>query len=113
DASPSDAAATAEVWAIPTVPGGVDHLQRQVGEVVAKVGKVVARADALLAQVDREIVPEALAATKSLHGLLAADSPLQQAAGSALQQFERAAYSIRNLVDYLDRHPEALLRGRK
>src|SRR3990167_3288281 len=31
----------------------------------------------------------------------------------SLSEFKRAAYSVRSLTDYLARHPEALLRGRK
>jgi paraquat-inducible protein B len=30
-----------------------------------------------------------------------------------LEQVDRAAQSLRSLTDYLERHPEALLRGRR
>lgn len=33
--------------------------------------------------------------------------------GDSLKEFSRAAYSARSLTDYLARHPEALLRGKK
>ena len=32
--------------------------------------------------------------------------------GSTLYELNRAARSLRELADYLDRHPEALVRGR-
>ena len=36
-----------------------------------------------------------------------------QQLGSTLQEVSRAARSLRVLADYLERHPEALLRGKK
>jgi paraquat-inducible protein B len=45
-------------------------------------------------------------------GLLAPDSPGQQELREAMREVARAARSLRVLTDYLDRHPEALLRGK-
>ena len=36
-----------------------------------------------------------------------------QQLGSTLQEVSRASRSVRVLADYLERHPEALLRGKK
>ncbi|MGA9725391.1 MAG: hypothetical protein WBQ86_23240, partial [Candidatus Binatus sp.] len=36
-----------------------------------------------------------------------------QQLGSTLQEVSRAARSVRVLADYLERHPEALLQGKK
>lgn len=44
--------------------------------------------------------------------LVGKDAPGQQALRDALQEVARAARSLRVLSDYLDRHPEALLRGK-
>ena len=44
--------------------------------------------------------------------LLASDSPLQQELHTTLRELARAAATTRNLTDYLERHPEALLRGK-
>ena len=44
--------------------------------------------------------------------LLASDSPLQQELHTTLRELARAASATRNLTDYLERHPEALLRGK-
>jgi paraquat-inducible protein B len=41
-----------------------------------------------------------------------AQSPLQRNAASALAELQRAAQSLRVLADYLQRHPETLLRGK-
>lgn len=44
--------------------------------------------------------------------LLAPDSPGQQDLREAMREVARAARSLRGLTDYLERHPEALLRGK-
>ena len=44
--------------------------------------------------------------------LLGADAPGQQQIRDALQEVARAARSVRDLADYLERHPESLLRGK-
>jgi paraquat-inducible protein B len=75
--------------------------------------------DQLMHHVDSSIAPqveatlaEAQAAMKNAKELLAQDSPLQSDLGSALLQLSRAAKSVTALVDYLERHPESLLRGK-
>ena len=45
-------------------------------------------------------------------GLLAPDSPGQQELREAMREVAGAARSLRVLTDYLDRHPEALIRGK-
>jgi paraquat-inducible protein B len=44
--------------------------------------------------------------------LLGKDAPGQQELRNALQEFSRAARSVRILTDYLELHPEALIRGK-
>ena len=44
--------------------------------------------------------------------LLSADAPAQRELRNALQEFTRAARSLRVLMDYLEQHPDALLRGK-
>jgi paraquat-inducible protein B len=44
--------------------------------------------------------------------LLGRNAPIQQDLRNALQEVSLAARSLRGLMDYLDRHPEALLRGK-
>ncbi len=44
--------------------------------------------------------------------LLGKDAPGQQELRDALQEIARAARSLRVLTDYLERHPEALIRGK-
>jgi paraquat-inducible protein B len=44
--------------------------------------------------------------------LIAPDSILGAELGNTLEEVNRAARGLRGLADYLERHPEALLRGK-
>ncbi len=73
-----------------------------------------------LDKVDRELLPQlegtlkgAQRALGSADRALSPDAPLQQNIGQTLEQLQRAARSLRALTDYLDAHPEALIRGRQ
>ena len=81
----------------------------------------------LLSDVDVQLVPELKSDLEGLHRtlaaveramnsadttLLGADTPAQQELRTALQEFARAAQSVRALTDYLERHPESVLRGK-
>jgi paraquat-inducible protein B len=44
--------------------------------------------------------------------LLGRDAPVQQDLRDALQEITTAARSLRALMDYLERHPESLIRGK-
>jgi paraquat-inducible protein B len=50
--------------------------------------------------------------TDADHTLVGKDSPTQQELREALQDVSRAAHSISDLVDYLERNPDALIRGK-
>jgi paraquat-inducible protein B len=84
-------------------------------------------ADKMLNHIDNEMVPEIKTAVQELRKTLAAaertlksadntlvgkDSPTQQELRVALQEVARAARSISALVDYLERNPNALIRGK-
>jgi paraquat-inducible protein B len=44
---------------------------------------------------------------------LASDAPLQQDLRTSLRDLSRAAQSLRELTDLLERQPESLIRGKK
>lgn len=90
-------------------------------------------ANRLIVQIDEKIAPEATATLtelrstlqeakiaiteaqktlKSIEQTVGADGQLQQDAHEAMREVTRAAQSTRALVDYLERHPEALIRGK-
>ncbi len=124
---------------LPTLPGSLDELQTAVAEIVNKVQKIpfdqignhanetlvtlngtLRNMDKLIQQIDGELAPEAKAALTearkamgSAAETLATDNPLQQDLRNTLTELSKAAQSLRVLTEYLERHPEALLRGKK
>jgi paraquat-inducible protein B len=122
----------------PTISSGLEDIQDSVGVIAKKLSKVpfdqlsarlmsamdsldrtLKSVDHLLQNVDGNLAPqvqatlaEAQAAMKNAKELLGQDAPLENDLGSTLLQVSRAAKSISALVDYLERHPESLLRGK-
>ncbi|MET0541196.1 MAG: MlaD family protein, partial [Variovorax sp.] len=123
---------------IPTVVGSLEDLQSQVQEIAGKINKIpfeelgkdlrtslatlnktLTGAEQLARTLNNDVSPEITAALKdvrktvdSANRTLSEDSPLQQDARQTLQELSRAAGSVRVLTDYLERHPESLLRGK-
>lgn len=121
--------------AIPTVPGTLSDVQPQIAEIVAKVNKVpfdeIGRnlndtlsqarlaieqlrpdAQASLAEVRRTLQSVQETLQRADRSLLDPSAPIQRNAEQTLQDLQRAAQSLRVLTDYLQRHPESLLRGK-
>jgi paraquat-inducible protein B len=122
----------------PTTSGALDEIQDSIGSIAKKLDKVpfdqmttrlvntmatleetLKSADHLLKQVDTSVAPEISATLKEAQGAmknakeaLAQDAPLQSDLSATLLQLSRAAKSVSALVDYLERHPESLLRGK-
>lgn len=123
---------------LPTVSGSLEDLQSQVQEIAGKVNKIpfeelgkdlrvslatlnktLSGAEQLARTLNNDVSPEITAALKdvrktvdSANKTLSEDSPLQQDVRQTLQELTRAAGSVRVLTDYLERHPESLLRGK-
>ncbi|MCY1180077.1 hypothetical protein D9M73_205050 [compost metagenome] len=49
---------------------------------------------------------------KTTNSAIAEDSPQREKLGDTLEELERTSRSLRDLSDYLGRHPESLIRGR-
>ena len=115
----------------PTVPGSLQELQATLASIATKLDKVpfdvlgkdlhqtLGSANTLLNRLDTELAPQAEAmlsdARKTLNALqesLGKDSSLQQNTQETLHEISRAAAAFRVLSDYLERHPETLLRGK-
>ncbi len=131
---------TKEPPELPTMPaGGLHELQATIARFAAKLDKVpvdqigadlhqtlrqlqqtLQSADTLAKRLDAEVAPEARATLEEARRTLGiaeralkSDAPLQQDAREALRELSRTAQALRLLADYLERHPEALIRGKK
>jgi len=116
---------------LPTVPNTLEELQLQVADIAKKIDKIpfdeisqnlngtLKNANNLFKQLDTELAPQArdtLAAARQTFGAAQAtlqqDSPLQSDMHQALNQLTQTLQSLNALADYLERHPESLLRGK-
>lgn len=116
---------------LPTVQGGLQELQSLVMSIAQKLDKVpfdtlgqdldgtLKNADLLLQQLRTETAPQVTATLKQAQDtldeakrMLSPGSSFRQDTGDTLREVSRAARSFRELADYLERHPEALLRGK-
>jgi paraquat-inducible protein B len=105
----------------------LDAIGSEVKSTLATLDQTLKDADKLVNSVNAQWVPEgtktmvevrqAIAtADKALKNadstLFSKDSPAPQDLRDALQEMTRAARSVRVLVDYLERHPDVLIRGK-
>lgn len=123
---------------LPSVPGDLVELQHTLGRIVKRVDRMqldalsddmrqslhrlnatLQRSDKLMDGVNDRVLPQTLQTLQSLQQTLGAarqslapDSALQQDLRDAAQQVSAAARSVQSLSDTLDRHPEALVRGK-
>lgn len=123
---------------LPTVPNSLDEFQTQVSTLLTKINNIpfeqigdevkktlvdvrrnLAQFESLMKSVNTEMRPEMLRTIQGLRRtldsadrMLANDSPTQQDLRQTLSSVSKAADSLRRLTDYLERHPEALLRGK-
>jgi len=137
-AKPGKADWNAKPPSLPTQRGSLDELQTtllrivdrldklplsEIGQdthkAIAGLGRTIEEAEALVKRIDglakgdvRDTVVEVRAAIADTRKLLASDAPLQQDLRASLQELTRAAQALTHLVETLDRHPEALLRGK-
>jgi paraquat-inducible protein B len=89
-------------------------------ETVTSLNAAVKEIQGLTAELRTETAPELAAALKEVQALLSAtsgtlqsDSPLHVRLQAALEELSAAARSLRLMADYLERHPEAILRGKE
>ncbi|OZI60530.1 PqiB family protein [Bordetella genomosp. 11] len=116
---------------IPTVPNNLDQLQQQLVSIASKLEKVpfdqigadvraaLSSAARLMTRLDKQVAPQAQAALReaaqslsALSTMLSSETGLASNTERAVQELGRTARSLRALSDYLQAHPESLLRGR-
>lgn len=116
---------------IPTVPGSLEKLQEQLQGVLDRIAKlplesIASNLDGTLRElrrtvkrVDGQTLPgvtrtlgELQKTLRTANSAIADDSPQREKLGDTLQELERMSRSLRDLADYLGRHPESIIRGR-
>jgi paraquat-inducible protein B len=116
---------------VPTVPSGLQSLQDSLLALVARLERVpfegigndlrraLQEASKLLTTLDTNVAPEAKSALitartslETINRTLQPNSELSQDVNVTLRELTRTAVALRNLADYLERHPEALIRGK-
>lgn len=124
---------------LPTVSGSLQELQAMLGTITKKLEKVpfgklgtdlrrtlselnrtLRSVNQLTDRFNTKVAPEmhdTLVNVRRAFGTaqqtLAADAPLQQNLRETLRELTRAAQALRTLADSLERHPDALIRGRQ
>jgi paraquat-inducible protein B len=120
---------------MPTAPGTLSELQPQIAEIVSKVSKIpfdeigrdlrttLSRASTAIGQ----LTPDAQKALAEVQRTLARaqttldnldrnvtdpSAPVQRNLEDTLIELQRTARALRVLADYLQQHPESLLRGK-
>jgi len=98
-----------------------------VTKVLVTLNQTLQDASKAVNRIDADVTPELKSIVRELRGTIASadgilkstdtslvgkDAPAQQELRDALQEIARAARSLRVLTDYLERHPEALIRGK-
>jgi len=123
----------------PTVPGITEQIQNLISHLSGAIQKfpleqigtdflttlktlnqTLDKGGKFVEQLQSEVTPELKVALEEMHRtlksaehMLADESPTQQELQNMLRELTRTAESIRLLSDYLERHPEALIRGKK
>jgi paraquat-inducible protein B len=120
---------------LPTVPGTLSEIQPQIADIVQKVSKIpfdqigrdlqgtlksaqatiaqlTPEAQKALAEVQRTLVKAQSTLDTLERGVLDPSAPLQRNVEDTLLELQRASRSMRVLADYLQMHPESLLRGK-
>ena len=117
---------------IPTMRGSIDELQVRIASIVDKIDALPLAAMARHAdedltgihtaidQLNNQMIPSVTGTFGAAHTtlgnidrVLADDSPQLDSLEQTLEQARKTMGSVRALTDYLDRHPEALIRGRQ
>jgi paraquat-inducible protein B len=117
---------------LPTVNGTFQELEASVGRLVKKVNDLPLEQIAAdlhadlkdlhetLSELHTRVLPNAVDTLSALHSTLDSagrtldmESPLQRGLTETLSESRSTLQAVRELADYLDRHPDAFLRGRR
>jgi paraquat-inducible protein B len=123
---------------MPSVDGGLNALADKLGDIATKLDQVpvdkisaqllqtlqelqgtLSGTSALVGHLNDDVTPEVTAALgnarqalKAVESTLSDASPLQSDLRDTLKQLSRSARTLADLSDYLEQHPESLIRGK-
>ncbi len=120
---------------MPTTPGTLSEIQPQIAEIVHKISKIpfdeigrdlrttlastsnaitrlTPEAQKALAEVQRTLARTQTSLDNLDRNVIDANAPVQRGLDDTLQELQRTARALRVLSDYLQQHPESLLRGK-
>jgi paraquat-inducible protein B len=138
DAAPASVEWSHAPPVVPTLPSGLGEIQDAVGRIAKKIDRIpiqqlsdeLSRAlvsldatlkasRALVGRLDSQLAPQATStlaeAEKTLrqaNAVLAEGQPIEKDVHEALKQVAQSARALALLADYLERHPESLIRGK-
>jgi len=99
-----------------TVPGALEGLEASVASIVKKldrlpIDRIGQGLDKALLELDRTLL-SARTTLDNAGRIVEPDLALGEQLGTTLEELARAARGLRGLADYLERHPESLVRGK-
>jgi paraquat-inducible protein B len=120
---------------LPTIPGQIQAIEASVVSIIKKLDEIPYKAigddlQGLLKKLEAvpykgigtdlqkaiaefdEVLAGARTTLDNANAMVAPDSVLGEQLGTTLEEVRRAARGLRVLADYLERHPEALIRGK-
>jgi len=120
---------------LPTTPGTLSEIQPQIAEIVHKISKIpfdeigrdlrttlastsnaitrlTPEAQKALVEVQRTLARTQTSLDNLDRNVIDANAPVQRGLDDTLQELQRTARALRVLSDYLQQHPESLLRGK-
>lgn len=122
---------TPQPYSIPTIPSNLERLQEQLQQVVDRISKLpldriannldgnLRELQSSLKQFNTQTLPgvtstlaEVRQTLQAANAALASGSPQREQLSETLDDLDRTSRSLRDLSDYLSRHPESLIRGR-
>ena len=120
---------------LPTSPGTLSEIQPQIAEIVQKISKIpfdeigrdlrttlssashaitrlTPEAQQALAEVQRTLARAQTSLDSLDRNVIDANAPVQRNLEDTLQELQRTSRALRVLSDYLQQHPESMLRGK-
>ena len=90
----------------------IDRIATELEGTLADTRKLVNRLSTDVAPAAKDVMDNASRTLQTAQATLATDAPLQSDLRQTLQELTRTMTSMQNLLDYLQRHPESLIRGK-